>query len=101
MVVMLIVGCSHSMHTVKLSVLSDDDNLPINGTASDVVGIISDTIFMKTVRDRSTVTSGNNHRMEIVMEVQLSLHKCLAPFLVHKVHLFPKKNLHICIASQI
>ena len=65
MVVMLIVGCSHSMHTVKLSVLSDDDNLPINGTASDVVGIISDTIFMKTVRDRRTVTSANNDKLTL------------------------------------
>ena len=33
--------------------------LPIRGTASDVVGIISDTRFMKTVKDRRTVTSAN------------------------------------------
>ena len=31
--------------------------LPIRGTASDVVGIIAETRFMKTVRDRRTVTS--------------------------------------------
>ncbi len=31
--------------------------LPIRGTASDVVGIIDETRFMKTVRDRRTVTS--------------------------------------------
>ena len=31
--------------------------LPIRGTASDVVGIISDTRFMNTVRERRTVTS--------------------------------------------
>jgi hypothetical protein len=29
----------------------------MRGTASDVVGIISDTRFMKTVSERSTVTS--------------------------------------------
>ena len=33
------------------------NQLPIRGTASDVVGIISETMFMKTVSDRRTVTS--------------------------------------------
>ena len=33
------------------------DSLPIRGTASDVVGIIAETRFMKTVSDRRTVTS--------------------------------------------
>ena len=82
------------MHTVKLSVLSDDDNLPINGTASDVVGIISDTIFMKTVRDRSTVTSGNNHRMEIVMgsvepsQIRSTFSSAHSTFFPRKIYIF-------------
>ena len=41
--------------------------LPIRGTASEVVGMISDTRFMKTVSDRRTVTSANwqtNVKME-------------------------------------
>ena len=33
--------------------------LPIRGTASLVMGISSDTMFMKTVRDSKTVTPGN------------------------------------------
>ena len=42
--------------------------LPIRGTASEVVGMISDTKFMKTVSDRRTVTSAKapiNTKVEI------------------------------------
>jgi len=56
----------------------------MSGTASDVVGIISDTRFMKTVSDSSTVTSAKSKELfgipqavvrtggwsELVVEVQ-------------------------------
>ena len=35
----------------------------MSGTASDVVGIISDTRFMKTVSDSSTVTSAKSKEL--------------------------------------
>ena len=43
--------------------------LPIRGTASEVVGMISDTKFMKTVSDRRTVTSAKHQQtnMEIIV----------------------------------
>ena len=38
--------------------------LPIRGTASDVVGIIAETRFMKTVSDRRTVTSARGIKIK-------------------------------------
>ena len=38
--------------------------LPIRGTASDVVGIIAETRFMKTVSDRRTVTSARGMKIK-------------------------------------
>ena len=50
------------------------DSLPIRGTASDVVGIIAETRFMKTVSDRRTVTSargkiklGDDHSQKLLL----------------------------------
>ena len=48
--------------------------LPIRGTASEVVGMISDTKFMKTVSDRRTVTSVKapiNTKLEISIIIKL------------------------------
>ena len=38
--------------------------LPIRGTASLVIGINSDTMFMNTVKDNITVTPGKKHLFE-------------------------------------
>ncbi len=46
---------NQSIH--QQSVLPLSFFLPMSGTASDVVGMIADTRFMKTVSDRRTVTS--------------------------------------------
>ena len=43
-----------------LYLISFSSPLPIRGTASEVVGMISDTRFMKTVRDSRTVTSAKH-----------------------------------------
>ena len=43
--------------------------LPIRGTASDVVGIIAETRFMKTVSDRRTVTSARGIKIKAQKEV--------------------------------
>ena len=41
--------------TINWTVLQTNDNLPINGL-SDVIGIISDTVFRKIVKDSRIVT---------------------------------------------
>ena len=46
---------------VRKQLIISLSSLPIKGTASLVMGISSDTMFMKTVRERRTVTPEINH----------------------------------------
>ena len=47
--------------------------VPINGTASLVIGISSDTMFMKTVRERRTVTPDIDHGIQYIGKGYLGL----------------------------
>ena len=49
-------SCSKKKDNLSINLCLMRLKLPIRGTASLVMGINSDTIFMKTVRDSSTVT---------------------------------------------
>lgn len=68
-------------------------NLPKSGTASDVAGIVSATIFKNTVNDSKIVTPGNINELVSIYYVTENVFAFTQKNMHNKNHLHPSYSL--------